>query len=73
MTDIYCITCGRIARCVVNEHFHLVPARAYAICKGPFAYCPPPDDEGAFSFPEQEEADDPDNYIFESFHYLDDL
>ncbi len=57
--ELYCCTCGKMARCMVNDHMHLVPERAFAVCDGPFAFCPPPD-EGAISFLD-EEAEDQDN------------
>ncbi len=62
MEERYCITCGKWARCVVNDHMHMVPERAFAICEGPFAFCPPPD-EGAFPIPEED--DEVDTYTVE--------
>lgn len=52
--DLYCCSCGKVAKCVVDDHMHLIPERAYAICEGPFASCPPPD-TGAFSIPEDDD------------------
>lgn len=71
--DLYCCTCGTLAKCVVDETMHLVPARAFAICEGPFAFCPPPD-EGAFSIPDdtdfEQEEDETDNpYTFDDVRF----
>lgn len=64
--ELYCCTCGKMARCMVNDHMHLVPERAFAICTGPFAFCPPPD-EGASSFSEEEDDTEYDFYFEHRF------
>ncbi len=63
--ELYCCTCGKMAKCVVNDHMHLIPERAYADCAGPFAFCPPPDD-GAFIFPDVYEEDEPEDNTFDN-------
>ncbi len=72
LPDLYCCSCGKQVRCVVNDHMHLVPERAFAVCEGPFAFCPPPD-EGAFSIPDEpdEVEEDETEYDFYSAHRFD--
>lgn len=61
-TNYYCVTCGKPATVVVNDHMHLLPARVFAICYGPLLPCPPLE-ERAFLFPK--EADLKENTILQ--------
>lgn len=70
-SPVYCVTCGKMVGCVVNDRIHLIPSHAFAICEGPFASCPPPDD-GAFLIPEDTEPEVPEPTI-EDIHYIQNL
>ncbi len=66
--DLYCVTCGKLARCVVNDHMHLIPERAFAVCEGPLIVRPPVEaGPSLFSHEEAEHTDNP--FTFDDFRF----